>query len=1078
MTDVHEIDAASLRHALRALRYGRSLKDSSLIGLVQVTQRLGLEDLADTPQARAWALGRLLDDVVRRQLGRLRGSTPAEACAEPTDEIANLIEDYRSDDHERQAWGTLQIRYLTQDRRPFGAVPKLVNVPGRTVRRRLARGHEALAEVLRAQELAARKALPKSDAPLRERIVLDEAAPSADVVQILGEILETLRDGSRRLRISSASLAAAGGYPVSELVAYRLSRVAEWSQPRYRLDERFVRLSLLLDEGTSPGARWQRQEQRIDSLRSALESESAPAMVLLGPPGSGKSTLLRSLELEIAEEALRDGVDAGLPLTFYTTLGRYRADAPGGRVPSPLDWLAAQWHRRYPGLPPWKDVLQEGSVLLLLDGLNEMPVPGRAGRRESLLAWKDFLHQAVDGTGNRAVIACRSLDYSAPLSTPQLRVPQLRLEPLDDAQVQDFLRRYSPGRARELWSELEGGRLLEALRWPFFLQLYCESAEDGGSPLGRAALFTELVRRAIVREVESDNPIVSAAGLLSAGDLTRIASGRMRSRGYEITTAGRLVEELEGLADAMQAQGVDGEGRQACIAIEYVDALIAAGAAETLVPAGAALGILDIDARADELAFSHQLLQEYFAARRLAEDPRFDRVAVEWRAELVRPTVHEVIDTLGPSDSLALLSGTGWEETAIMAAAMARSPSTFVRGLMQKNLALAGRAAVQSELLPCLDEEVVDELRGALCRRARDEEADLRDRIACGLVLGDLGDPRFDRPEGPEGEYLMPPLVSIEGGRYPIGDDEPLEWELPGAKGRRTDHMPRHVVEIEAFQVGRYQVTNAEFACFMAAGGYDDLRWWDTRASRAWQNGELVNEGAKRNNRVWWRRIRKDPTILDRMSCTAEVRARFEAWILLDEEAFERVLNERWQPERKTMPRFFDNPRMNRPNQPVGGVSWYEARAYCAWLSAQSGLPVRLPSEVELEAATRGFEGRRIAWGNEPGALRGNLPEARIGTSTPVGVFPSGDTPEGLADLCGNGWEWTSSAHGTDPSNPEYRYPYDPGDGREEPDTDYSMYRIARGPAWMGIAQVVAWAREEYEPGMRYPANTFRVAVG
>ena len=47
-------------------------------------------------------------------------------------------------------------------------------------------------------------------------------------------------------------------------------------------------------------------------------------------------------------------------------------------------------------------------------------------------------------------------------------------------------------------------------------------------------------------------------------------------------------------------------------------------------------------------------------------------------------------------------------------------------------------------------------LRWALVRRSRDPEADLRDRIACGYAVGDLGDPRFERRVGPHGEYLLP----------------------------------------------------------------------------------------------------------------------------------------------------------------------------------------------------------------------------------------------------------------------------------------------------------------------------------
>ena len=65
-----------------------------------------------------------------------------------------------------------------------------------------------------------------------------------------------------------------------------------------------------------------------------------------------------------------------------------------------------------------------------------------------------------------------------------------------------------------------------------------------------------------------------------------------------------------------------------------------------------------------------------------------------------------------------------------------------------------------------------------------------------------------------------------------------------------------------------------------------------------------------------------------------------------------------------TQPAYWDDP-FNHAAQPVVGICWYEARAYCAWLSAQSGQAFRLPSEAEREAAARGVAGRRYAWGED-----------------------------------------------------------------------------------------------------------------
>lgn len=91
------------------------------------------------------------------------------------------------------------------------------------------------------------------------------------------------------------------------------------------------------------------------------------------------------------------------------------------------------------------------------------------------------------------------------------------------------------------------------------------------------------------------------------------------------------------------------------------------------------------------------------------------------------------------------------------------------------NLSLAGRAAAQPEVRSRLGDAFLDELRWALVSRSRDPEADLRERIDCGYAVGDLGDPRLERRTGPHGDYLMPPLVAIPAGTYPIGEDEPLD---------------------------------------------------------------------------------------------------------------------------------------------------------------------------------------------------------------------------------------------------------------------------------------------------------------
>jgi formylglycine-generating enzyme required for sulfatase activity len=117
-------------------------------------------------------------------------------------------------------------------------------------------------------------------------------------------------------------------------------------------------------------------------------------------------------------------------------------------------------------------------------------------------------------------------------------------------------------------------------------------------------------------------------------------------------------------------------------------------------------------------------------------------------------------------------------------------------------------------------------------------------------------------------------------------------------------------------------------------------------------------------------------------------------------------------------------------DHPVTIVSWTQAAAYCRWVGK------RLPTEAEWEKAARGVDGRRYPWGSRFEAGRVNAGYT-AGTAA-VGGYPGGASPYGLLDMAGNVWEWTSSL---------YRpYPYDPGDGREDPTGRGA--RVNRGGNW------------------------------
>jgi formylglycine-generating enzyme required for sulfatase activity len=404
------------------------------------------------------------------------------------------------------------------------------------------------------------------------------------------------------------------------------------------------------------------------------------------------------------------------------------------------------------------------------------------------------------------------------------------------------------------------------------------------------------------------------------------------------------------------------------------------------------------------------------------------------------------------------------------------------------NLVLAGRIAGQAEVRARLPEAQLDELCWALVRRSRDPRADLRERISAGYALGDLGDPRFELRQGPHGEYLLPPLVEIPGGVYPIGDDEPIEWrsERTGESRTFADHMPRHDAAIAGFRIARFHVTNAEWRFFLDAGGYEDDRWWDTRDALGWRRAELANDGAKYVQRYWRKRFRDDATLFDKLVELGRITGegsvkRWRGWLELGDEAFERVLEEYCKPSRRTAPAYWEDRRYNRMAQPVVGVCWYEARAYCNWLSAQTRLDVRMPTEAEWEASARACEARAYPWGSEFDRLKANTNETHVRRTTPTGVFPQGDTPEGVCDLAGNVATWTSSLYGEwtrDLPEAAYTYPHDPADGRDDVSAPATVSRVTRGGSWMWFGEHSrAVVRQHGRPDSEFRGIGLRLAL-
>jgi hypothetical protein len=385
------------------------------------------------------------------------------------------------------------------------------------------------------------------------------------------------------------------------------------------------------------------------------------------------------------------------------------------------------------------------------------------------------------------VFSCRSLDYSASLSTWDIPVPQARLEDLSDGQMEEFLAKYASDHGRPLWTKLRATPQVEVFRTPFYLRLLVEQCRDGEIPSGRAGLFTRFVRAALWNELGRPGTRLTDDRLFAPRDRQQLDQGRW-SGPFQLPERGRLIPALAHLAFQMQLAQPGRQAAQVRITEQQAIELLGQPCAEEVLKAGADLGLLTPDLSRDEICFHHQLLQEYFAARYLAAQPQPALVRQKWEITKVKPTIDETLAALADSDPLPALPASGWEETTVLAAGMAKEPSTFVHELAAANLPLAGRAAAQCEA--ALPEPLKQELRRSLLIRSRSEEADLRARIAAGLALGELGHPHFERCQGPHGPYLLPPFVNILAGKYPIGTED-----------GHANERPAHHVELEAFAI-------------------------------------------------------------------------------------------------------------------------------------------------------------------------------------------------------------------------------------------------------------------------------------
>lgn len=260
--------------------------------------------------------------------------------------------------------------------------------------------------------------------------------------------------------------------------------------------------------------------------------------------------------------------------------------------------------------------------------------------------------------------------------------------------------------------------------------------------------------------------------------------------------------------------------------------------------------------------------------------------------------------------------------------------------------------------------------------------------------------------------------LAIEG-EFTMGDDSSTE----------ADEKPAHRVSLSVYFLDRHEVTNAQFARFVAETGYR------TDAEEQGTAHALVGDSFVDIQGADWRHPGGPGTSIEGMDA-----------------------------------------------HPVVLVSWNDAKGYCDWAGR------RLPTEAEFERALRaGSEGARYPWENGDVPPRGfaNLSdetakrahgkwvaipgyEDGFAGTAPVGSFPQNDL--GLFDVCGNVWEWCADWYGP--------YVGGPSPTWNPRGTDTGERRVYRGGGWdCDLFGARCSCRDNGKPGLRLPYLGFRAAM-
>lgn len=822
-----------------------------------------------------------------------------------------------------------------------------------------------------------------------------------------------------------------------------------------------------LSEMISAGMR--EGEQSI-GLEEALRRSFV--LTIEGIPGSGKSTLLQWIGLNCAQALLKQEIRdqkallkaMGGPLfPIFIPLGAFdRFCEREGRERSAsaiLDFVT-DWYRKHyepqksksavPSVPEdfFAHKLKNG-CLLLFDGVDEVAPGQRLGVRRAVQEMLTI--HAHPRT--RAIITARP-SASAEAQTAAAR--RGRVRPLDEPQrdqlIRNLYRYYDPSncerRSADLIARLDASdeRVQKLAETPLLTTIFTIIHRPGHElPNQRAEVYDSAVET-LLRDLHRKDAHETGLGDTDAAELrSRMALIAFQLHLAGVGEEGKPEDDLIGLLlEGFSTTAADPAARREEIR-NFLYAIAMRG------------GLLEEQDRA--FAFrTHRTFQEFLAGWHLVTNyAPFDlRKQADFICEHLTDD-HWVEPVRLAAGYLAVRGENQAKAFVEKLAELGQSEQACDRATALAGLCLADLPAQSA--YRGLRESLPGKMLAVIERNP--PTLPLRLRYDLGLALGGLKDPAVPRrlfdPRLRPGE--MPALSQvIPAGPFRMGTNAADEKKLQaqGVKenyiwyDEKTGKQDLIVTISYDYRLGKYPVTNAEYRAFVEAKGYGEV------------DGEKPS---------WWSEI--------------GWRWRVGLWetqdLFMYSEDFQKQLRE-WlagrPKEKRGQPFWWEDPKWNAASLPVVGVSWFEAEAYCNWLTEtlrRAGqLPgneaFRLPSEAEWEKAARfspsppaplpggegsfpppggiGVRGESLLWpwGNSWDSAKCNNdePEDKIGSTSPVGMYPHGASPYGALDMAGNVWEWCQDWFAED------AYQKRAGSSVVDPrGPEESQRRVARGGSWL-----------------------------